>query len=225
MMGSNYQLRRAKPARPHTNRPPGYRKGSFLRICDRSGQTYDARDTRKEWNGLIVGKDEWEIRHPQDFVRGIKERIASPEPRPQIDPTATLSLSISDITASSGAVAGGVYTSGAIDNTRPLVFWTLALGASTDLASIAFTDIIFSGSPPVQIREGVYIEYSTDGSTYTRLLSAVNEFDNGVTQGEQDITVNVNQTATHIRLVLAGGAGLGYTGTLSHGAISLAQAN
>ena len=34
-------------------------------ISDRSGQRYRLRDMRKEWNGLLVGKDEWEPKHPQ----------------------------------------------------------------------------------------------------------------------------------------------------------------
>jgi|TARA_R100000951_G_scaffold44849_1_gene38232 hypothetical protein len=34
-------------------------------ISDRSGFQYRLRDMRKEWNGLLVGKDEWEAKHPQ----------------------------------------------------------------------------------------------------------------------------------------------------------------
>jgi len=34
-------------------------------ISDRSGQRYRYKDMRKEWNGLLVGKDEWEPKHPQ----------------------------------------------------------------------------------------------------------------------------------------------------------------
>jgi hypothetical protein len=35
------------------------------RISDRSGFRYRLKDTRKEWNGSIVGKDEYEEKHPQ----------------------------------------------------------------------------------------------------------------------------------------------------------------
>lgn len=43
-------------------------------------------DARTEWNGLVVHKDEWESRHPQDMIRVRKERTAPrgpvrPEPR------------------------------------------------------------------------------------------------------------------------------------------------
>ena len=34
-------------------------------ISDRSGFRYRAKDTRKEWNGLRVGKDAYEDKHPQ----------------------------------------------------------------------------------------------------------------------------------------------------------------
>lgn len=34
-------------------------------ISDRSGFRYRLKDMRKEWNGLLVGKDEWEPKHPQ----------------------------------------------------------------------------------------------------------------------------------------------------------------
>ena len=34
-------------------------------ISDRSGFRYRLRDMRKEWNGLLVGKDEYEEKHPQ----------------------------------------------------------------------------------------------------------------------------------------------------------------
>lgn len=34
-------------------------------ISDRSGRRYPMRDLRKEWTGLLVGRDEYESKHPQ----------------------------------------------------------------------------------------------------------------------------------------------------------------
>lgn len=59
----------------------GYRPGSFYRVCDRTGFTVRAENTRKQWNGLIVRKESWEARHPQDFVRGVTDWQSVPEPR------------------------------------------------------------------------------------------------------------------------------------------------
>jgi len=39
-------------------------KNSYA-ISDRSGFRYKYRDMRKEWNGLLVGRDEFERKHPQ----------------------------------------------------------------------------------------------------------------------------------------------------------------
>lgn len=57
--------------------------GDFNRICDRCGFKYKASDTRKEWTGLIVCDRCWEVRHPQEFIRGIPDKQAAPEPRPE----------------------------------------------------------------------------------------------------------------------------------------------
>lgn len=65
-------------------RKPGiqYRGGSFWRTDDFSGFSRRAEDTRELWTGLIVGKDLWEVRQPQDFVRGVKDYQGVPKPRP-----------------------------------------------------------------------------------------------------------------------------------------------
>tara|TARA_Y100000114_G_scaffold110316_1_gene103918 strand:+ start:827 stop:1606 length:780 start_codon:yes stop_codon:yes gene_type:complete len=52
-------------------------------ISDRSGFRYRLRDMRKEWNGLLVGKDEWEAKHPQlEPVRHPPDAEALRDPRP-----------------------------------------------------------------------------------------------------------------------------------------------
>jgi len=50
-----------------------FKKGDHNAICDRDGGKYKASEMRKEWNGLIVHKSNFEPRHPQDFVRGRKD--------------------------------------------------------------------------------------------------------------------------------------------------------
>ena len=66
-----------------------YRPGSFYRSDDRTGFSRRAEDTRKEWNGLIVGQDVWEIRQPQDFVRGVPDNQTVPDARPVPPPVYT----------------------------------------------------------------------------------------------------------------------------------------
>ena len=53
-------------------------------ISDRSGFRYRLKDMRKEWNGLLVGRDEWEEKHPQlQPLRAIPEPQALRDPRPE----------------------------------------------------------------------------------------------------------------------------------------------
>jgi len=60
-----------------------YIPGDFWRICDRCGKKIRRSKTRKDWQGLWVCENDWEPRHPQDFVRGKKDKQAVSEPRPE----------------------------------------------------------------------------------------------------------------------------------------------
>jgi hypothetical protein len=52
-------------------------------ISDRSGRRYRLKDMKREWNGLLVGPDEFEVKHPQIEVR---QKVVDPQalknPRP-----------------------------------------------------------------------------------------------------------------------------------------------
>ena len=55
------------------------------RISDRSGFRYKLKDTRKEWNGSIVGKDEYEEKHPQlEPIRVRADNQAIRDARPDV---------------------------------------------------------------------------------------------------------------------------------------------
>lgn len=60
-----------------------YVSGDFWRICDECGFKTRSSETRKRWDGLIVCLSDFEQRHPQDFVRGRKDRQNVPDPRPE----------------------------------------------------------------------------------------------------------------------------------------------
>lgn len=60
-----------------------YVKGDHNVICDRTGFERKRSQCRFEWNGLLVDKDEWEERQPQDFVRGVAERKTVKDLRPE----------------------------------------------------------------------------------------------------------------------------------------------
>ena len=54
---------------------------------DRSGFRYRLREMRKEWNGLKVGPDEYEAKHPQlePNYPQIQQRLYEPRPNQDTD--------------------------------------------------------------------------------------------------------------------------------------------
>jgi len=50
-------------------------------LSDRSGFRYRLREMRKEWNGLVVGPDEFEPKHPQ-----LEAPRVGPDPQALRDP-------------------------------------------------------------------------------------------------------------------------------------------
>jgi hypothetical protein len=80
-----------------------HREGDPAAICDRCGFKYRHSQLRLEWTGLMVcsGPDTngcWEPRHPQDFVRGVKDQQSFPNPRPE---PADVFLEPTEVTAES----------------------------------------------------------------------------------------------------------------------------
>lgn len=59
-----------------------YRRGDNNLIDDRTGFKIKASDARREWNNFVVHKDQFEVRQPQDLLRGFPDRQAVPINRP-----------------------------------------------------------------------------------------------------------------------------------------------
>jgi hypothetical protein len=62
---------------------PTYVRGDWKAICDVCGRLYKGSQLRARWDGMMVCKDDWEPRHPQDFVRGVADVQAPPWTRPE----------------------------------------------------------------------------------------------------------------------------------------------
>lgn len=62
---------------------PGWIPGDYWVECQRTGKVIRASDARREWTGLIVAKEEWEPRHPQDYLRTRADKMT---PRGIINP-------------------------------------------------------------------------------------------------------------------------------------------
>lgn len=65
-----------------------YEHGQWNAVCDRCGFEYKARQLRQEWTGLRVccgpGTNGcFETRHPQEFLKGVKDDQTPPWTRPE----------------------------------------------------------------------------------------------------------------------------------------------
>lgn len=64
-------------------KPTVYIKGDWLAVCDECGQRYRASQLRKRWDGLMVCSKDFELRHPQEFVRAKPDVQSVPWTRPE----------------------------------------------------------------------------------------------------------------------------------------------
>jgi hypothetical protein len=60
-----------------------YVPGDWNALCDVCGFKHKASQLRKRWDGAMVCSDDFEQRHPQDFLRVSPEQIAVPWARPE----------------------------------------------------------------------------------------------------------------------------------------------
>lgn len=52
-------------------------------ICDWTGFKVKLRDLVRQWDGAMVKYDQCDKRNPQDFVRGVPDKMALPYSRPE----------------------------------------------------------------------------------------------------------------------------------------------
>ena len=60
-----------------------YKPGVWKAVCDVCGFEYKSHELRKRWDGLMVCSEDYETRHPQDFIRVKAETIVPPWTRPE----------------------------------------------------------------------------------------------------------------------------------------------
>lgn len=60
-----------------------YKKGTWSACCDICGFEFKSDELRKNWKGLIVCREDYEQRHPQEFIRARHEDTSVPWTRPE----------------------------------------------------------------------------------------------------------------------------------------------
>ena len=96
-------------------RSPGWKPGGHWVECMRTGRAVRVKDIRKEWTGTLVAKEEFEVRHPQEFLRGMPDNASAvgytnPEGSPIFVPPGGR-IAIAGAAIAGEAVAGVGYSS------------------------------------------------------------------------------------------------------------------
>jgi hypothetical protein len=60
-----------------------YKRGDWNTVCYVCGFKRKASEMKLRWDGVYCCKQDWEIRQPQDFVRGVPDEQAPPWTQPE----------------------------------------------------------------------------------------------------------------------------------------------
>jgi len=179
-----------------------YRNRQHRMVSDRSGFVFPANEIVRQWDGLLVHKDEEEPRHPQEFVRGVVDDYAVRNPRPRAPYEATLSEG--DATSFLYLVDRDgnelVDRDGNLLVTRDQIFSSgdniiLAdLGSVKDVSRVIFS---FSGLSDGKDRLNIYT--SEDGVEYTGLVSPFVDIVRGFQVGDI-VSVSIGRRARYVAM-------------------------
>ena len=64
-----------------------YKSGDAWGICDVCGFRYYHSELQRRWDGLMTCGPDWEDRHPQDIITGVREKIYIDDARPEASDT------------------------------------------------------------------------------------------------------------------------------------------
>lgn len=79
-----------------------YKSGLWNVICDRCGKKIKADEAKTDWQGFVVCPEDYEQRHPQDFVKARQDKITIPFSRPRpLDAFILPNLALQDMVVAS----------------------------------------------------------------------------------------------------------------------------
>ncbi len=98
-------------------RNAGYQPGNYWTVCDRCGMDFRIDEMRTTWEGLLVCADDWEPRHPQEYVRAVADQVA-PDGEVRPPPAQDTFIQVS-YTITHPGIPDGTFNNGDIDPIIP----------------------------------------------------------------------------------------------------------
>lgn len=89
-----------------------YKHGDWNAICDVCGRKYKGSMLRQRWDGLMVCPDDFEQRHPQEYVRGVVDNPTPPFTRPPPPDVFTVFCTLEGSWSVGGYAVVGCWTAG-----------------------------------------------------------------------------------------------------------------
>ena len=99
-------------------RNPGWHSGDHWVRCDVCDLVYRNKDMMQRWDNAVVCKQDYEPRHPQDLIRGVKDDV-SPKGFIRPDSVTEKNLCTTSIAVSGLAITGCAVAGRGLDNFVP----------------------------------------------------------------------------------------------------------
>ena len=175
-------------------------------ISDRSGFRYAYKDMRREWNGAIVGPDEYEPKHPQlGPFRSVNDAQALKDARPDVPEVFTISITGINISTSLASVSvngelaassstGSLTTSSALGSIA--VYQLFAVTVVDDGGNKYYLDGSNQTGSAITLTEGSTYRFDQSHSSNSGHPLRFSETANGTHGGGTEYTTGVTTAGT-----------------------------
>lgn len=158
-------------------------------ICDVCGFQYKTNELFKRWDGAMVCKTDFEVRHPQEFIRPVRDNFPLPYTRKEVDDVYTYLM----LTVTMAGGGGDEYYHHNINNDAYVI-------TAGDILKYDYLVDPVSPTPTAAAGPGGFDIRFSD-ATYLRSLGAVDQYNNNVTAPKSRIP-----GTWHYREIQLGGA-------------------
>ena len=186
--------------------------------CDNTGLRVLSGDVRKQWDGLLVWKEQFDERHPQEFVRGVVDNFAVRDARPESPMAVVLATGTETNQTKTGSFINLIELDfGTVDYASFLQFTISALFLTVPVAItgapntlLTFNNVVLtfgnaevSGSGVTSyIANRLVVEHSLDGVNWTPSNDILTQLTLAQTQLGVQNQIPISKTARYVRISL-----------------------